>query len=64
MSDHSGFQVFQRTDGTKIACQPERILFVSKGDRGAVLHFAAGTQVNLTMTFEEVVEALSAAVSA
>lgn len=60
MSEDKGFAIFQRSDGTRVACQLSTILFVTKGDSGAVLHFGAGTQLNLREEFDDVVAMLGA----
>ena len=54
MGEDGGFVMFQRSDGTQVACQLSTILFVTRGDRGTILHFGGGTQLNLRDEFEEV----------
>lgn len=58
MSDASEFVIFQRGDGSPVACQMSRILFVTRGDHGAVLNFGSGTVVNVRTPFEEVLAML------
>lgn len=55
------FTEFQRGDGSPVVCQLSRVLFVARGDHGAVLHFGGGTQINLRNSFEEVMAAIGAA---
>jgi hypothetical protein len=52
------FRLFERRDGSRVACQINRILYVTKGDYGATLHFDGGAQVNVTESFDEVLELL------
>ena len=54
ISQAGRFVQFRRGDGSLVACQISRVLYVSKGDHGAVLQFGNGTQLNLRNTFEEV----------
>ena len=58
MAESGGFKIFQRGDGSQVAVQVSRILYVAKGDHGAVLNFGAGTQLNVRLPFEEVVALL------
>lgn len=53
------FKQFQRGDGSPVACQVSRVLYVAKGDHGAILHFGGGTQLNIRHGFEEVLEAMN-----
>lgn len=59
MTIPAGFVMFHRTDGTAVACRIAEILFVGKGERGTVLNFAGGTQVNVHEGFEEVMATLA-----
>lgn len=61
MRDDSDFVMFQRSDGTRVACQLSTVLFVTQGDRGSVLHFGGGTQLNLQDEFEDVLARLGVA---
>lgn len=54
MASAGEFVLFQRSDGSRVACQLSRILFVAKGDHGSVLHFGGGTQLNIRDDFDEV----------
>lgn len=58
MAAENEFVTFQRGDGSPVACQISRILFVSKGDHGAILNFGSGTVLNVRTSFEDVVEML------
>ena len=60
MSMKPDFVMFHRTDGTAVACRVEKILFVGRGERGAVLNFSGGAQVNVHENFDEVMDILSA----
>ena len=59
MSLPNGFVMFRRTDGTVAACRVSAILFVAKNERGVVLNFAGGAQVNVHEDFDEVMALLS-----
>ena len=52
--------MFHRTDGTAVACRAEKILFVGRGERGAILNFSGGAQVNVHENFDEVMDILAA----
>lgn len=54
MADSKQFILLQRGDGSKVACQLSRVLYVTKGDRGATLHFGGSTQLNVQESFDEV----------
>ncbi|WP_157058236.1 hypothetical protein [Altererythrobacter epoxidivorans] len=54
-----GFAMFRRTDGTTAACRVSAILFVGRNERGIVLNFAGGAQVNVHEDFDEVMALLS-----
>ena len=54
MEQGNGFTIFRRTDGSEVACRIEHVLYVGKGERGAVLHFSGGNQVNVHENFDEV----------
>lgn len=54
ISQAGRFVQFQRGDGSLVACQVSRVLYVAKGDHGAILQFGNGTQLNLRNSFEEV----------
>lgn len=49
-----GFVMFQRGDGSTVACQAARILYVAQGEHGTVLNFGSGVQVNVREGFDEV----------
>ncbi|ALE15928.1 hypothetical protein AMC99_00618 [Altererythrobacter epoxidivorans] len=51
--------MFRRTDGTTAACRVSAILFVGRNERGIVLNFAGGAQVNVHEDFDEVMALLS-----
>ena len=55
MSESGNFVIFQRSDGSSIACQRSKILYVAKGETGMVLNFGGGTQVNVRKDFDGVV---------
>ena len=59
MSLPKGFAMFRRTDGTAAVCRVSAILFVGKNERGVVLNFAGGAQVNVHEDFDEVMALLS-----
>ena len=61
MSDESEFIVFQRGDGSRVACQLSQVLYVAKGDHGTVLNFGSGTQLNIRDDFDEVLGRLGVA---
>ena len=61
MSSDGEFIVFQRGDGSRVACQLSRVLFVAKGDHGSVLHFGSGTQLNIRDDFDSVLGRLGVA---
>ncbi|WP_394729067.1 hypothetical protein [Altererythrobacter sp. GH1-8] len=54
ISQAGRFVQFRRSDGSLVACQVSRVLYVAKGDHGAILQFGSGTQLNLRNSFEEV----------
>lgn len=60
MSNKRGFVMFHRTDGSAVACRAEKILFVGKGERGAILNFSGGAQVNVHENFDEVMDTIVA----
>lgn len=59
MSAQTEFVMFHRTDGTAVACRVAQIVFVGRSERGAVLNFAGGAQVNVHEDFDEVMKLLS-----
>ena len=59
MEKDNGFTILRRTDGSEVACRIEQVLYVGNGERGAVLHFGGGTQVNVHESFEEVMALFS-----
>jgi hypothetical protein len=59
MDSASKFVMFQRGDGSTVACQAARILFVSRGDHGTVINFGGATQLNVREQFEEVLAKLA-----
>ena len=58
MSEIGKFVKFQRGDGSTVACQMSRILYIAKGDHGTVINFGSGTQLNVREDFEEVLRKL------
>jgi hypothetical protein len=58
MSASSKFVMFQRGDGSIVACQTDRILFVSRGDHGTVINFGGATQLNVREEFDDVIAKL------
>lgn len=60
MSQKSSFAMLHRTDGSEVACRIAEVLFVGKGERGAVLNFPGGAQVNVHEDFDEVLALLNA----
>lgn len=54
------FVQFRRSDGSGVACQVSRVLYVAKGEHGAILQFGNGAQLNLRNSFEEVLYRLEA----
>lgn len=63
MDGASKFVMFRRGDGSQVACQAARILFVSKGDHGTVLNFGGATQLNVREDFDEVLAKLQGRVA-
>ncbi|GGD44634.1 hypothetical protein [Croceicoccus pelagius] len=59
MADLKKFVLFQRGDSSQVACQVSRVLYVTKSDRGATLHFGGNAQVNVQQSFEEVLASLA-----
>lgn len=53
------FVVFERSNGSKVACQLSLIQFLAKGDNGSVLHFGGSSQVNVSQSFDEVLALLN-----
>jgi hypothetical protein len=53
------FVVFERSHGSKVACQVSRIQFLANGENGAVLHFGGSSQVNVSQSFDEVLALLN-----
>lgn len=51
--------MFRRTDGTAAACRVSAVLFVGKNERGVVLNFSGGAQVNVHEDFDEVMALLA-----
>ena len=60
MAEIAGFTIFHRTDGSEVAFRTSAILFIGRGERGAVLNFAGGTQVNVHEDFDAVIGILTA----
>ena len=52
------FAFFHRADGSAVACRVGQIVFVGRGDNGAILNFNGGAQVNVHESFEEVLSML------
>ena len=59
MSGSGGFVIFTRGDGSKVAVQPLRVLFVSKGDHATIINFGAGTQLNVKESMDDVLAMLA-----
>ncbi|MFW2350563.1 hypothetical protein [Qipengyuania sp.] len=59
MAERQKFVIFQRGDGSEVACQIANILYVAKGDHATVLNFGSGTQVNVRQDFDEVLAVLN-----
>ncbi|WP_394729313.1 hypothetical protein [Altererythrobacter sp. GH1-8] len=59
MSLPPGFAMFQRTDGTAVACRVSQIVFVGRSERGVVLNFNGGAQVNVHEDFDHVMALLT-----
>lgn len=53
------FVLFERSNGSMVACQVSRIHFLAKGDDGSVLHFGGNSQVNVNQSFDEVLALLN-----
>lgn len=53
------FRLFRRGDGSKVACQIDKVIFVTRGDHGATLHFGGNAQVNVQEDFDQVIGRLS-----
>lgn len=58
MEPESKFVMLHRTDGSGVACRMAKVLFVGRGERGAVLNFPGGAQVNVHEDFDEVMALL------
>lgn len=58
MKRDSKFVLFHRTDGSGVACRIAQVLFVGRGERGAILNFPGGAQVNVHEDFDEVMALL------
>lgn len=58
MTRESKFVMLHRTDGSGVACRIAQVMFVGKGERGAILNFPGGTQVNVHEDFDEVMTLL------
>lgn len=53
------FVLFERSNGSKVACQVSGIHFISIGEHGSILHFGGDSQVNVRMSFDEVLSRLN-----
>ena len=60
MANGEKFVLFERSNGSKVACQVAQIHFLAKGDGGSVLHFGGSSQVNVSQSFDEVLALLNA----
>ncbi len=60
MKRDSEFVLLHRTDGSGVACRIAQVLFVGRGERGAILNFPGGAQVNVHEDFDEVMALLEA----
>jgi hypothetical protein len=61
MSNNPIFVMFNRTNGSQVACRISQVLYVGRGaETGSILHFGGDTQVNVHESFEEVIALLSA----
>ncbi|WP_144096592.1 hypothetical protein [Croceicoccus sediminis] len=59
MPDPIKFVLFQRGDSSQVACQVSQVLYVTKADHGATLHFGGNSQVNVKQSFDEVLVQLA-----
>lgn len=59
MANSGDFVIFTRGDGSKVAVQPLRVLFVSRGDHATIINFGAGTQLNVREDMDEVLAKLA-----
>lgn len=59
MANSGGFVLFTRGDGSQVAVQPLRVLYVSKGDHATIINFGAGTQLNVKEPMDQVLAMLS-----
>jgi hypothetical protein len=53
------FVLFERSNGSKVACQVSLIHCLAKGDHGSILHFGGGSQINVSQSFDEVLALLN-----
>lgn len=60
MEGRRKFILFPRGDGSTVACQTDRILYIAEGEYGSVLNFGSGTQLNVREPFKEVLNKLEA----
>ena len=51
--------ILDRTDGSKIACRLSSIHLLAERGNGSVLHFGSSFQVNVSQSFDEIVELLN-----
>ncbi|WFL76565.1 hypothetical protein P7228_11225 [Altererythrobacter arenosus] len=58
MNRESQFVMLHRTDGSGVACRVSQVLFVGRGERGAILNFPGGAQVNVHEDFDQVMALL------
>jgi hypothetical protein len=53
------FVLFERSNGSKVACQVSGIHFIATGDHGSILHFGGDSQVNVRQSFDDVLSLLN-----
>jgi hypothetical protein len=53
------FVLFERSNGSKVACQVSAIHFIATGEHGAILHFGSDSQVNVRQSFDVVLALLN-----
>lgn len=58
MERKSKFVLLHRTNGSGVACRIAQVLFVGRGESGAILNFPGGAQVNVHEGFDEVMALL------
>ena len=59
MTKSGAFVLFTRGDGSQVAVQPLRVLYVSRVDHATVINFGAGTQLNVKEPMDQVLAMLT-----